>query len=260
MLFYTMILLDPLARPVIGHRGNRAHAPEDTLPSILEAIALGVDAIEFDLHVSRDGHLMLMHDDTLDRTTSRVGPIAALTRAELTQIDAGYGFTTDGGATYPWRGRGAMIPAFDEIVDTIPRDVPFIIELKTPAATEPLRTAVRRHALAKRIIVAGFSAQSVRPLRNEGFAIGASTGDVVRALPRALLGFPVTPHCDAFCIPPSHNGIPVPIGALVRSLAKSKTVTHVWTINDAQYALRLWGQGVNGIISDDPGAILAVRP
>ena len=254
-----MILLDPLARPVIGHRGNRAHAPEDTLPSLLEAIALGVDAIEFDVHVSRDGHLMVMHDATLDRTTDQRGPIAARTRADLGQVDAGYRFTTDGGATFPWRGRGATVPAFDDIVDAMPRDLPFIIELKTPAATEPLRDAVRKHSLAQRIIVAGFSAQSVRPLRSEGFAIGASTGDVVRALPFALLGLDVTPTCDAFCIPPSHNGIPVPIGALVRSLAKSKTVTHVWTINDSQYALRLWRQGVNGIISDDPRAILAVR-
>ena len=60
-----MILLDPLARPVIGHRGNRAHAPENTLASFQEAVALGVDALEFDLRVSRDGVLMVFHDATL---------------------------------------------------------------------------------------------------------------------------------------------------------------------------------------------------
>ena len=57
-----MILIDPLARPVIGHRGNRAHAPENTLASFQEAVALGVDAIEFDLRVSRDGVLMVFHE------------------------------------------------------------------------------------------------------------------------------------------------------------------------------------------------------
>jgi glycerophosphoryl diester phosphodiesterase len=254
-----MILLDPLARPVVGHRGNRAHAPEDTLPSLLEAVALGVDAVEFDVHLSRDGQLMVMHDPTLDRTTEEKGPLASRTADELRRIDAGYWFTTDRGRTYPWRGRGATIPSFDEVVESLPRSLPLIIELKTPAATEAIRAAIRRHALAPRVIVAGFSAQSVRPLRGEGFAIGASTGDVVRALPRALTGRQVTPTCDAFCIPPTHNGIPVPIRAIVNALRASQTVVHVWTINERRQALRLWQAGVNGIISDDPGAMLDER-
>ena len=254
-----MILLDPTATPVIGHRGSRAHAPEDTLPSLLEAVALGVDAVEFDLHVSRDGHLVLMHDPTLERTTNERGPLASRTLAELRSIDAGYRFTRDGGATFPWRGRGANIVAFDDVVEALPRELPFIIELKTAAATESLRSAVRRHNLAHRVIVAGFSAQSVRPLRGEGFAIGASTADVVRCLPAALLRRPISPTFQALCIPPNHNGIPVPIASLVRSLRGTKTVTHVWTINDAAHARRLWAMGVNGIISDDPGAIIAAR-
>jgi glycerophosphoryl diester phosphodiesterase len=254
-----MILLDPLARPVVGHRGNRAHAPEDTLPSLLEAVGLGVDAVEFDVHVSRDGHLVVMHDPTLDRTTDERGPVANRTADELRRIDAGYRFTTDGGRTYPWRGRGATVPTFDEVVESLPRELPLIVELKTPAATEAIRTAIRRHALAPRVIVAGFSAQTVRPLRGEGFAIGASTGDVVRALPGALTGRQVTPTCEAFCIPPSHNGIPVPIGAIVKALRASRTVVHVWTVNDRRQALRLWQVGVNGIISDDPAVMLDAR-
>ena len=68
-----MILLDPSAHPVIGHRGNRAHAPENTLESLQEAVALGVDAVEFDVQVSSDGVLLLMHDVTIDRTTSGAG-------------------------------------------------------------------------------------------------------------------------------------------------------------------------------------------
>ena len=70
-----MILLDPLARPVIGHRGNRAHAPENTLESFLEALALGADALEFDLQLSRDGQLVVFHDATLERTTDGHGAV-----------------------------------------------------------------------------------------------------------------------------------------------------------------------------------------
>src|SRR6188768_3492913 len=182
-----MILLDPLARPVIGHRGNRAHSPEETLDSLLEAVALGVDGLEFDLQVSRDGQLVLMHDPTLDRTTSESGLVSEHTLAELQQTDAGYRFSTDKGQTFPWRGRGALVVSFDDVVEALPRDLPCIIELKTPAATEPLRQAIRRHAIAHRVIIASFSEAAMRPLRGEGFAVGASSAQLVNALPAVLL-------------------------------------------------------------------------
>lgn len=254
-----MILLDPLAKPVIGHRGNRAHSPEDTLVSLLEAVALGVDGVEFDLHVSSDGQLVLMHDPTLDRTTSDRGPVSVRTLAELQQIDAGHWFSNDGGRTFPWRGRGARIVSFDEVVEALPKELPFIIELKTPDATAPLREAIRRHAIADRILVAAFSEQSVQPLRGQGFALGASMPELARALPAVLLGRKLNPSFNAICIPPTHYGIPVPIGGFVRALRGTGVVAHVWTINDPRHAVQLWEQGVNGIISDDPAAILAVR-
>ncbi len=254
-----MILLDPLARPVIGHRGNRAHSPEETLVSLREAVALGADGVEFDLHVSSDGQLVLMHDPTLDRTTNERGPVAQRTLAQLQQADAGYQFSNDGGRTFPWRGRGAAIVSFDEVVETLPRELPFIIELKTADASGPLRAAIRKHAIAHRVIVAAFSEKATQPLRGEGFALGASRADGVRALPSVLLRRKLHPTFDAMCIPPFYNGIPVPIGGFVRSLRGTNVVLHVWTINDPREALRLWDKGVNGIISDDPAAILAVR-
>ena len=255
-----MILLDPQARLVIGHRGNRAHAPENTLESFREAVALGVDAIEFDLHVSRDGALVVTHDETLDRTTNGSGPVAMHTTAELGRLDAGARFTRDGGRTFPWRGRGATVSTFDEIIESLPGDLPCIIELKTPAATELLGVAIRRHGIAHRVIVAGFDPDATRPLRGAGFALGASTPDVAKLLLPALLGRRVSPrHFQALCIPPRWHGIPLPIAALARALHGSGMVIHVWTINDPAHALRLWRAGVQGIISDDPGSMLAAR-
>src|SRR5215207_4425475 len=93
--FIPMILLDPLARPVIGHRGNRAHSPENTLQSMRDGVALRVDAVEFDLRVSRDGKLVVMHDPTLERTTNGSGRVALHTAAQLAALDAGYNFTPD---------------------------------------------------------------------------------------------------------------------------------------------------------------------
>jgi len=253
-----MILLDPLARPVIGHRGNRAFAPENTLESFLEAVALGVDAVEFDVHVSRDGVPVVFHDATLERTTDGIGTLASRSVAELKRLDAGARFTRDNGRTFPWRGRGVTVSTFDELIEALPSQLPCIIDVKTPAATEPLRHAVRRHGMAARIIVAGFDPQATRPLRGAGFALGASAPDVVALLWPALLRRQAAPpQVQALCIPPRWHGLPVPIAALVRTLRGSGTVTHVWTVNDPAQARQLWDAGVQGIISDDPGLILA---
>jgi glycerophosphoryl diester phosphodiesterase len=152
------------------------------------------------------------------------------------------------------------IPTFDELVESVPRTLPLIIEPKTPAATEPLREAIRRHALAARVIVAAFDPATTRPLRGAGFALGASRPDVAGLLPWALLGLaPRTLPWQALCIPPVWHGMPLPVGALARAAARRGAVTHVWTVNDPGQALRLWRAGVRGIISDDPGTMLAVR-
>src|SRR5262245_19840849 len=110
------ILIDPAARPVIAHRGDSAHFPENTIPSFDRAVELGADAIEFDLRVSRDGEVVIIHDPTVDRTTNGTGPVSSLTLAELRALDAGARFTTDGGKSIPFRGRGLTIPTFDEML------------------------------------------------------------------------------------------------------------------------------------------------
>ena len=255
-----MILLDPLAHPVIAHRGNRAFAPENTVAAFAEAVALGADAVEFDVQLSRDGVPMVFHDSTLERTTDGHGAVAAHSAAELARLDAGANFTRDGVGSFPWRGRGVGIATFDEVIETLPRTLPCIVELKSAAATEAMRRAIARHAIAHRVIVAGFDAAATRPLRGNGLALGASTPDVVHLLPRALLGLRNRPvGWRALCIPPRWHGLPVPITALARSLRGSGAVCHVWTINDAAHALRLWRGGVQGVISDDPALILRTR-
>jgi glycerophosphoryl diester phosphodiesterase len=255
-----MILLDPLARPVIGHRGNRVASPENTVESMREAVALGADGLEFDLRVSRDGALVVMHDPTLERTTSGAGPVALMTRAQLQTLDAGANFSADGGHTFPFRGRGVRVPLFDEVVEALPRDLPLIIELKTAVAAPLVRDAIRRHDIAHRVIVAGFEAAAVHPLRGAGFPLGATTPDVAALLLPALLRRPVRalPY-RALCIPPVHHGVPLPIGAIARALRGSGTVMHLWTINSPGDALRFWRAGVQGIISDDPALMIAAR-
>ena len=255
-----MILLDGSAHPVIGHRGNRAFAPENTLQSFAEAVALGADALEFDVHLSRDGVLMVAHDATLQRCTDGEGALADFTAAELGRLDAGFHFSRDDGQSRPWRGRGVRLPTFDSVIESLPRELPCVVELKVGHAAPALCAAIRRHGIAQRLIVAAFDAAATRELHGAGIALGASTADVIKLLPRALLGRAAAPApFQALCIPPIWHGVPVPIAALARALRQRDGVTHIWTVNDEAQALRLWRLGVHGIISDDPARMLRAR-
>src|ERR1044071_7478772 len=106
-------LLDPALRPVFAHRGNSAHAPENTIEAFDQAVALGVDGLELDVRATRDGRIVVIHDPTVDRTTSGAGPVAAKTLTELEQLDAGARCTA-GGAS--WKGRGVRIPLLEDVL------------------------------------------------------------------------------------------------------------------------------------------------
>ncbi|HTI65073.1 MAG TPA: glycerophosphodiester phosphodiesterase family protein [Gemmatimonadaceae bacterium] len=252
------VLGDPIARLVIGHRGDSAHFPENTAPSFDRAIELGVDAIEFDLRVTRDGAIVVNHDPTVDRTTDGTGAIAAMTLAQVRELDAGARFTVDGEA-FPYRGQGISILTFDELLDRY-RSIPLLIEVKVAAAVEGALRAIERHAAEDRVLMDSTASDAVEPFRGTRLLTGASLRDVLELLPRAMVGRPPAklPYA-ALCIPPRYNGIPVPVLRLARMAHAVGAATHVWTINDPEIAAALWRARVNGIITDDPGAMLTLR-
>ena len=253
------ILIDPAARPVIAHRGDSAHFPENTIPSFDRALELAADAIEFDLRVSRDGEVVIIHDPTVDRTTDGSGAVDSLTLAELKLLDAGARFSLDGGQTFPFRGRGLTIPTFDEML-TRYTSVPMLIEVKIPEAGRLAPAVLDRHNANGRVVLDSTDADALEPFRGLPVITGASLRDIVSILPRTLLGLPLgqVPY-RAFCVPLWYNRIPVPVRRLARSGHRAGFPTHVWTVNDPRIAEELWRSGINGIISDDPGAMLEHR-
>lgn len=255
-----MILLDPLARPVIAHRGNRAHAPENTIESFRQAVAAGADAIEFDLRLSRDGEVVVFHDPTLDRTTDAAGLVDMHTLDQLKELDAGARFSDNGGWARPYAGRGCRIPTLDELIDAMPRDLPLLMEIKTPNAAEPVRRIIKRRGIEKRVLVAGFNRRAIQPLRGSGFPLGATTSEAAELLLPALRGRPAPAmKYDALCVPPRWRGMPVPILAMARSIKDTGKVMHIWTINDPGDAQRLWRGGIQGIVTDDPALMRRAR-
>ena len=147
---------------VIGHRGARGVAPENTVPAIRHGVDVGCQAIEIDLHASRDGRLVAIHDPTVDGTTDGTGPVEERTLEELRRLDAGYRFTTDRGETYPFRGQGVRIPTLEEALEAI-GDLPVVLEVKSAAAGKCLADWLPGKPERERIIVGGFSAEDVRP-------------------------------------------------------------------------------------------------
>lgn len=253
------VLSDPAARIVVGHRGAAAHFPENTSASFDHAVSLGVDAIEFDLRVSRDGVVVVIHDPTVDRTTNGTGAVADLTLAELKQLDAGARFTPDGGRSFPWRGRGLQILTFDELLSRY-ESMPLLIELKVATAVQGAREAIERHGSVKRVLIDSALLEGVAPFRGTPILSGACFDDVLALLPRAFVGAaPKTLPYSALCIPRWYKGLPIPVRRLARLARTRGVATHVWTVNDPAVARRLWTVGINGIISDDPETMLAVR-
>jgi len=253
------ILVDPAARPVIGHRGDSAHFPENTIPSFDRAVELGADAIEFDLRVSRDGEVVIIHDPTVDRTTNGTGAVDSLTLAELKSLDAGARFSPDGDKTFPFRGRGLTIPTFDEMLARY-TSVPLLIEVKIPQAGRLAPDVLNRRNAGARVVLDSTDAEALEPFRGLPLITGASLRDIITILPRSLLGLPLGQVAyRAFCVPLWYKGIPVPARRLARTGHRAGFPTHVWTVNDQRVAEDLWSSGINGIISDDPGTMLELR-
>ncbi|HEX2722066.1 MAG TPA: glycerophosphodiester phosphodiesterase [Gemmatimonadaceae bacterium] len=253
------ILLEPGARPVIGHRGNRAHAPENTIESFAQAVALGADAIEFDVHLTADGIPVVHHDPTVNRTTDGTGEIARMTFAQLREFDAGARFTSDAGKTYPYRGKGHRIPTFDEVVEAFP-STPLLIEIKAPLAATGVRASLEAHRAESRALVDAMDGRAVKVFADSGIPVGAARNDVARLMREVLLDRPITPFdFRALCVPLAYYGLPLPVRRFAK-IAKSRNCrVHIWTVNDPAVAKKLWSWGIDGIISDDPALMLEAR-
>lgn len=138
-------------RPLlIGHRGSRLDAPENTLPAFQHAIASGGDGVEIDVRLTADGALIAMHDATTGGTTddARDRAVSSLTLTELRTLDAG--------AWFGERWRGTRVPTLDEIVDALPEDVVFVFDLRADTE-DAIVTFIERRGIAGRSIAAGFS-------------------------------------------------------------------------------------------------------
>jgi glycerophosphoryl diester phosphodiesterase len=137
---------------VFAHQGGEGLWPSNTMAAFDRAVKLGVDVLDTDMHVTKDGVPILLHDETVERTTNGAGAIRALTLEQLSQLDAAYRFTTDDGATFPFRGSGVTIPTADALFAKYP-DKHFGIEIKqvTTASTARFCDVLRARNMTVRM-------------------------------------------------------------------------------------------------------------
>jgi glycerophosphoryl diester phosphodiesterase len=255
-----------LPRPIVfGHRGASGEAPENTEIAFARALAQGAAILETDVHLSRDGEVVVAHDADVSRTTNGTGSIAALTFAELAALDAGHRFSPDDGASHPYRGRGIRMPSLREVFCAFP-GVRFNIELKSgdPRLVAAVVRLVAEHERADVTLLAAAEAPTLAAVRAQlardgvAAALGASTEDVLGFVRAALGQGPVPKGPAALQIPPSFAGRPLVTPQLVEFAHAEGVQVHVWTINDVDEMERLLALDVDGIMSDFPGRLRGV--
>jgi glycerophosphoryl diester phosphodiesterase len=214
------------------------------------------------VHATADGHIVVLHDDTLDRTTDGSGAVRESTLAEVKALDAAHGFTAADG-TRPWRGRGMRVPTLDELLAAHP-GVPLNIEVKQeePAIEPAVLAALDRHGARDRTLLAAEHASIMARIRAAApdmltSCSAAEVADFVfRLRDGRLEGW--TPLGLALQVPPSYEGIAIVTAESVAAAHRLGLEVHVWTINDAAEMDALLDLGVDGIMTDLPGLAMEV--
>lgn len=254
--------LDPMPR-VVAHRGDSANFPENTLEAFRSAVEMGIDVVETDVHLTKDGVVVIWHDPTLERNTDGSGTLESHTLEELKQYDAGYTFTKDGGKTFPFRGKGVKLCTLEEALTACP-DQRFNIDLKTKdlRIVDEYIKVIRRHHAEKRVCTASFHLSNLKALREKAPEIltSVSTLEVIPLLFRQKLH--ILPkkfnRTVVFQVPMAQWGIKVITPAFVSEMHKRGAAVMVWTINDEETMRYLFSIGTDAVMTDNPSAVIKV--
>jgi glycerophosphoryl diester phosphodiesterase len=248
----------------LAHRGASARAPENTLEAFRLAVESGAGGLELDVHLTRDGHVVVIHDSTLDRTTDGTGPVAEMTLDELRDPDAGHNFSPDDGDTLPYRGLGLHIPTLAEVLREFP-GVAVNIDIKAdrPGIEAAVLNVLREAGAEGRVLVVSSRRSAVRRFRRmtEGrISTGASRWEtgVFYGLSNLRLEQLLRPAYDALQVPVRHRGIPLVTRRFVEAAHATGVRVDAWTINEPGEMRRLLDLGVDVIMTDRPGTLADV--
>ncbi|MEA4908131.1 MAG: glycerophosphodiester phosphodiesterase family protein [Anaerolineaceae bacterium] len=228
-----------------AHRGACAHAPENTLASFRTALEHGADAIELDAKLSADGQVVVIHDQSVDRTTGAHGLVGQLKLSELKALEAGSFF----GEQF----RGEPIPTLSEVFELVGKRMLINVEVTNYASPlddlpNQVVAEVKRHGLEDNVLFSSFHPLNLIRIHNHmpkaPAAILCGEGKSWQAM-RTWLGRLVSPHL----IHPYFSDV---TPEFMREQQRLNRQVNVWTVNQPEEMRRLYALGVHGIITDDP--------
>jgi glycerophosphoryl diester phosphodiesterase len=237
---------------IFAHRGACSYSPENTLAAFELAVKQGADAIELDAKLSADGHVVVIHDQTVDRTTGAHGRVGELALSDLRQLDCGSFFDS--------AFNGERIPTLDEVFEAVGRLIYINVELTNYASVmddlpERVAKIVRRHTLEERVLFSSFNPLALLRVRRQIqqaptglLAMKGKKGRLARSPLGALLG------CQA--LHPQHTDI---TPGLVQWAHRRSRRVHAYTVNLEEDMIRVFNAGVDGIFTDDPLLAQQVR-
>ncbi len=249
---------------IYAHRGGAALRPENTLVAFDHGLACGADGLELDVHLARDGVVVVHHDDTLERTTGDAGPIADRTADELSRVDAG--FTFQGSETaangFPYRGQGIGIPRLRDVLSRYPA-ARCIIELKTSDPELAHRTIdeIRAASAIDRVALGSFYWRVLNAARayEPRIATGASQEETRWALYRSWVRWPLgRPAYREFQVPERLGVNTIVTPQFIAHAHRAGLPVKIWTVNAESDIRRLLGWQADAIISDRPDIAVQV--
>lgn len=249
---------------VFAHQGGEGIRPSNTMLAFDHAVEIGADVLDADMHITQDGVLVLMHDETVDRTTNGKGYIRDMTFAELQRLDAAYHFSADDGNTFPYRGQGATVPALEALFQKYP-DMHYGIEIKQtpPAVAVPFCALIRKYHMQDKVLVSSFRKANMEAFRRACPEVATSAvEDEVRLIFFAhLAGLHglVTPAYQSLQIPERGGGFLLLTPQFIAAAHSRGLQVQPWTINDDADLRRIMALGVDGINTDFPDQLLAIR-
>jgi len=250
----------PLESPYqhISHRGASGEAPENTLTAFEIAVETHhTDVLEMDVHATKDGEIVVIHDKTVDRTTNGCGAIKNFTLRELKKLDAGYRFCLNDINDFPFRGHGISIPTLNEVFDRFP-NMKFNIDIKqfSPSIEERVVSVIREHNREQDILLGSSDYRVAQKLLKIAPNIASffSRRDVlifyIYYKTRLLRMY--TPRHAAIQTVDRTKYFELITPDFVNAVHNKGLKLHVWTINDENEMGKLLNIGIDGIMTDYP--------
>lgn len=233
---------------VFGHRGAKAYAPMNTLPAFELALKQGAQGVELDVHRSRDGYPVILHDYTIDSTTNGTGRITEMTLDEIKVLDAGSWFDP--------KFAGVQVPTLDEVFELLGHNMLINVEIKsedieTDGVEQVVLDCINRHDMQDHVIVSSFNPNTLKRFR--AIAPDIPIGYLYASdIPPMVAELMTGETYEAY-----HPHYSLADQAIVDTQKALGRVVNVWTVNDPDVAKKLVKLGVQGIISDCPDVILS---